>query len=285
MWRSTVIGAGSAFTAFLGLVGLLEGCAFQNGAVALSTPDDESVSASRPQGLSSYTAEYTWQQTRHSQKMLPSRGSVCFLTNVQGKFRGDSEMVKVSNVNGFWWVTGRSHQDGVGASARCFPYDSSKVVATQIGRSSNPGPLDLGDHAFCALSRVSGDFGSQGDEVKVYQASTGHWFLQTSATSSGLNGGAICLDDVPAAPLNVGQALDVIANQTTIIAANLSQGQAQATEPLKGAACFLTRMTGNFSSPGQRVDTHVAGTPGGPWNFYLRAAGEPSIAASAMCLE
>jgi len=271
--------------ALLGLSSALGGCVLQGGGVPLSTADDEAVAADSGQGLSAYTAEYTWERNQPSRRMLAAHGSVCFLTGVHGKFKGKFEMVKISNVRGYWYVTGISNQPGVGASARCFKYDSAKVIATRYNESAGGEDLDLGAHRFCALSRVSGNFASDSDVVSVYRAGDGHWYLQTAATSSGVNGGAICLDDDPATPLRTSRIADVAAGDTQVIAANLSPKQAQQTEPLKGAACFLTRMTGNFSAEGASVQTFVAPTANGTWNYYLRATGaEPGIASSGACL-
>ena len=270
--------------AFLGLLSALGGCALQGGAVPLSTADDEAPAASSGEGLHSYTSEYTWERKQHSTRMLSSTGSVCLLTGIHGKFRGASEMVKISNVHGFWYLTGISHQAGVGASARCFPYDSSKVVAAQFNESTSAADLDLGAHRLCGLSRVAGDF--EGDDVvRVYQADNGHWFLQTTAVGSGVNGGAVCLDDDPAAGnLRVSREFSVNLGEPAIIVNNLSPERAEPTEPLKGPACFVTRMTGDFSSPNEGVETYPAAA-GGAWNFYLRAKGAaPSVAGSGVCI-
>jgi hypothetical protein len=277
------IRAGVGFTALLGFASAVGGCALQAG-TGISTPDDEAVSAPAASGLTSYTAEYTWEQGKPSKRMLPSATSVCFLTGIHGKFSSTGERVKVSNVHGFWYLTGSSHQVGVGATARCFPYDGSKVVATQVNESAAASDLDLGAHRVCALSRVSGEFQGSGDVVEVYQASDGHWFLHTSAASGGLTGGALCLDDVATAALGVSPILEARAGSAVIAATNLTLGQPQPTEPLKGPACFLTRMTGKFSGPGETVATFPAQVAGA-WNFYLRAQGSsPDVAASGVCL-
>jgi hypothetical protein len=215
--------------------------------------------------------------------MLPSSGYVCFLTGVHGKFRGTSEMVKISNVRGYYYLTGISKQVGVGGSARCFPYDSTKVVATQIHQSIQNGDLDLGVHRLCALSRVSGDFEGS-DEVKIYQAGNGHWFMQVFASGSGINGGALCLDDDPAVTFRTSREYSVQSGDPLIIAGNLRPDHTLPTEPLKGPACFLTSMAGKFSSRDEGVEAYVASAKGS-WNYYLRAKGsEPSVATSGVCL-
>jgi hypothetical protein len=284
MSHSNRIRANWAFTALLGVASGLGGCALQAG-TGISTPDDEVVAAPSTSVLTSYTAEYTWEQGKPSKRMLPSTGSVCFLTGIHGKFSSTSERVKVSNVRGFWYLTGSSQQIGVGATARCFSYDAAKVVATQVNYSSAASDLDLGAHRVCALSRVSGDFQGNGDVVKIYLAQSGHWFLQTTASSTGLNGGALCLDDAPTVALGVSRILDAKAGDALIAAANLAPNQAEPTEPLKGPACFLTRMTGKFTGASDRVDTHVASTATRTWNYYLRAqASGPSVETSAVCV-
>jgi len=274
------------FAALLALlVSGTSGCILQGGATQISTADDESVAVDSGQGLSAYTREYTWERGRRSTRMLASNGSICFLTGIHGKFRGMSEMVKISNVRGYWYVTGISNQPGVGATARCFKYDSAKVIQTQFNEAARLEDLDLGAHRFCALSRVSGSFESEQDVVQVYLASNGHWFLRTAATSSGLNGGALCMDDDPTIPLRVGRVADIEAGDTQVIAANLLPDKTKPTEPLAGPACFLTRMTGNFSGEGGSVQTFVSASANGTWNYYLRAASsEPGVASSAACL-
>ncbi len=275
-------------TALLALLSGLDGCVLQGGSVPLSTADDEAVAADTSQGLSSYTHEYAWELNRPSRRMLRSRDSVCFLTGIHGTFRGKADLAKISNVRGYWYVTGVSSQPDFGATARCFKYDLAKVIPTQFNESSAGGEdLDLGAHRLCALSRVSGDFESEADVVKVYLASDGHWFLQTTATSSGVNGGAICLDDDPATPFRTSRIADVAAGDTQVIAFNLVPNEIKKTEPLKGPACFLTRMTGKFSGKGgASVQTFVAPTANGTWNYYLRAAGsEPGVASSGVCAQ
>ena len=269
-------------TALLCLLSALGGCAFQ-GAVPISTADDEPTAADGGQGLSAYTAEYSWEQRQPSKRMLRSNGNACFLTGVHGKFRGTSEMIKISNVRGYYYLTGISNQVGVGATARCFAYDSSKVVATQFHQSSAAGDLDLGVHRVCALSRVSGDF-EGGDEVRVYQASDGHWFLQLIATGSGINGGALCLDEDAGVAFKLSREYSVQSGEPVVIAANLRPDHTEPTEPLKGPACFLTSMAGKFSSRDDGVEAYVASAKGA-WNFYLRAKGaESSVATSGVCL-
>jgi hypothetical protein len=251
----------------------------------VSTADDETVAVDSGQGLSAYTNEFTWERGRRSTRMLRSNDSVCFLTGIHGKFRSMSDMVKVSNVRGNWYVTGTSKQPEVGATARCFKYDSAKVIQTQFNESARLQDLDLGAHRFCALSRVSGHFQSDQDVVRVYLASNGHWFLQTSAASSGVNGGALCLDDAPATPLHAGRTTDVQGGDLQVLAENLIPHETKPTEPLKGPACFLTRMAGNFSGAGANVQTFVAASANGTWNYYLRATGsEPGVASSGACL-
>jgi hypothetical protein len=283
MSHSNRIRTDFAFTALLGFATALGGCALQAG-TGISTPDDEAVSAPTASALTSYTAEYTWEQGKPSKRMLPSASNVCFLTGIHGKFSSTAERVKVSNVGGFWYLTGSSHQVGVGGTARCFPYDGAKVVATQVNESSAASDLDLGAHRVCALSRVSGDFQGNGDAVEIYLASDGHWFLHTSGASGELNGGALCLDDAPKTTLGVSQILDAKAGDSVIAAANLAPNQPQPTEPLKGSACFLTRMTGKFTGPGEGVETFSA-QAAGAWNFYLRAKGSSKdVGASGVCL-
>jgi len=272
--------------ALLGLVSGLDGCVLQGGSMPISAPDDEAVAVDRSQGLGSYTAEYSWPRGRFSTRMVRSTGSVCFLTGIHGKFRGTSDMVKISNARGYWYVTGISNEPGIGATARCFKYDSSKVVGTRFHESAAGDDLDLGVHRFCALSRVSGAFESDGDVVKVYRASDGHWFLQTTATSTGVNGGAICLDDDPATPFRTSRIADVAAGDTQVLAENLIPNETKQTEPLKGPACFLTRMTGKFSGEGGSVQTFVASAVNGTWNYYLRAVGsDPGVATSGACVQ
>lgn len=283
MSYSNRIRIGFASTALFALASVLGGCALQAG-TGISTPDDEVNAAFTASALTSYTAEYTWEQGKPSKRMLPSASNVCFLTGIHGTFASTAERVKISNVHGFWYLTGSSHQVGVGATARCFPYDGSKIVATQINESTAGSDLDLGAHRVCALSRVSGAFQSNGDVVKVYPGDNGHWFLQTTTAATAVNGAALCLDDMPTAALGVSRILEAKAGDAVLAAANLAPNQALPSEPLRGSACFLTRMTGKFADPGDRVEAFPA-QAAGAWNFYLRAQGSsPDVATSAICL-
>jgi len=267
--------------AVLGLISALGGCAFQ-GAVPISTADDEPTESTSAQGLSAYSAEFSWEQGHRATRMARSDGNACFLTGVHGKFRGPSELIKISNVGGYYYLTGFSRQAGVGATARCFAYDPAKVLRTKFHKSTIPGDLDLGVHRMCALSRVSGDFEGS-DEVRVYQADNGHWFLQLVAFGSGINGGAVCLDDDPAVPFRASREFSVQSGEPLIIARNLRPDHTGPSEPLKGPACFLTSMAGNFASPDDRVEAYVASAKGA-WNFYLRATGPELSVASSVCV-
>jgi hypothetical protein len=93
------------------------------------------------------------------------------------------------------------------------------------------------------------------------------------------------LDDAPATPLHAGRTTDVQGGDLQVLAENLIPHETKPTEPLKGPACFLTRMAGNFSGAGANVQTFVAASANGTWNYYLRATGsEPGVASSGACL-
>ena len=62
----------------------------------------------------------SWDQENPTTKtLIRSDEGVCFLTMVRGKFEGGREWLKVYEKDGYWYLAGESHQEGVMAEATC----------------------------------------------------------------------------------------------------------------------------------------------------------------------
>src|SRR5687768_37679 len=73
--------------------------------------------------------EYHWWQERGFPTVMGSvAGRACFLTRMTGNFEGGGEYIHVVARDGFWYLTGHSLQEGVGASARCVDQVQSNGV-------------------------------------------------------------------------------------------------------------------------------------------------------------
>ena len=55
-------------------------------------------------------------------EMIGTNEGFCYLTEVKGYFRGGAEAVWIRTRGGSWYLGGKSNQDGVGASARCWKW-------------------------------------------------------------------------------------------------------------------------------------------------------------------
>ncbi len=78
-----------------------------------------------PSGYSRYiTSPATWNQGEKFVRLMKGTEGFCTFTEIHGGFYGNGEEVAIfyNSEDGFWYLGGRSQQDGVGATARCFVY-------------------------------------------------------------------------------------------------------------------------------------------------------------------
>lgn len=66
---------------------------------------------------------YRWSQGALAVPLLPVSQGICYLTGIQGNFRGAGESVQITQSGGSWLLSGASMQTGVRAEARCLSYD------------------------------------------------------------------------------------------------------------------------------------------------------------------
>lgn len=71
--------------------------------------------------LNPKTFEY-WGHGESEVEMIGTNEGFCYLTRVTGKFKGGGEAVWIHVKGGSWYLGGKSQQDGVGASARCWKW-------------------------------------------------------------------------------------------------------------------------------------------------------------------
>lgn len=73
----------------------------------------------------SESKDFSWYQGQAEVKMIKKGGGICFLTYVSGKFEGGEEAVSIFEKQGYWYLEGRSHQEGVSARAVCWEFPSA----------------------------------------------------------------------------------------------------------------------------------------------------------------
>jgi hypothetical protein len=128
---------------------------------------------------------FSWHQGQGPKTIATESDSVCVLTEVQGKFRGGGEYVRVEvGSDGYWRLEGHSMQEGVAATAYCFAKSaflangSARWVSPEFvvndktsGCNGNSVQTWWGDAA-TMLSGVSGEFRGGGERAYINQSPT-----------------------------------------------------------------------------------------------------------------
>ena len=66
---------------------------------------------------------FHWEQGQSAVKLIKSTEGFCFLTKVTGRFEGGGEAVRLwINADGYWYLGGDSHQQGVSAECAVLKY-------------------------------------------------------------------------------------------------------------------------------------------------------------------
>jgi hypothetical protein len=63
---------------------------------------------------------YSWNQGQGPKKLELVSTHICVLNKVAGDFDGGGEEVKIYQANGYWYISGKSQQSGVGGQSYCF---------------------------------------------------------------------------------------------------------------------------------------------------------------------
>lgn len=184
------------------------GMAFATAATACGGTFDEEgmdgeTTATATEAIS-YTNSVSWRQGQVSQALGNVSNSVCFLTEVQGRFAGDGEEVGIFGVSpGAWHLGGKSQQSGIGASARCLTgrppssytqpqYWHQGEPRLALGRTVN-GNFVQADGAYsCFLTAMRGRFDGFGEEIRT-TFEDGKWWLTGKSQQGGVRAGAQCV--------------------------------------------------------------------------------------------
>lgn len=193
----------------------------------------------------------------------------CFLTEVQGRFEGGGEMVRVYQEAGLWKLGGQSYQHGVGARAACIPLNYKGQTLTVSNEHSWDQRIlarDMGSAAnqVCLLTYVSGEFDGGAERVEAFIDGGGRWQLTGSGARPGIAAKAHCVN-------------------TRYRSGPHYWNQGSGRLPIAPAnewACGLTRMRGGFEGSGERVSVYGDGD-----SWYLAGSSlQSGVAASAYCL-
>jgi len=194
----------------------------------------------------SYTQEVSWSQGQLSQGLGHMSNSVCFLTEVRGRFAGDGEEVGIFGVSpGAWHLGGKSMQTGVGGSARCLTgrppssytqpqYWYQGDPALPLGRTVNGNFVQADGSWSCFLTAMRGRFQGFGEEIRT-TFSDGVWWLTGKSQQGGVRAGAQCVQ---------------LPRRTTYTWTHPDAYvilQPEVGLPLQ-MACFLRRVTGYFDA-------------------------------------
>jgi hypothetical protein len=193
-----------------------------------------------------YTAPFSWNQGQPAVGLGSVSNSVCFLTEVKGRFAGEGEEVGIFGVSpGVWHLGGTSLQTGVGATARCLTgrppstytqpqYWDQGTPSVALGRIVNGNFVQADGSDSCFLVSMRGRFDGFGEEIKTTFVD-GKWWLTGKSQQGGVRAGAQCVH---------------LPRRTTYSWTHPSPQQIlqpDVTTPLQ-MACFLSRVTGYFDA-------------------------------------
>lgn len=144
------------------------------------------------------TAETSlWSQGQSEIDLGPVSNRTCFLTHIQGKFRGAGEAVWVRQVGANFKLGGQSLQTGVGAKARCVLRTDASAFADGWNwtQGSPPTPMvqaftENNGYA-CGLTRMTGKFQGSGESIVVNWDTTQR-ILFGSSYQTGVGASANC---------------------------------------------------------------------------------------------
>ena len=153
---------------------------------------------------------YKWSQGEQTTVMsnMDSRYTLCFLSEVSGKFEGGGEHVEVIDRSGTWQLTGGSKQSGVSAAAYCIPTQYYNTYGPSLTREftwdQNTPRVPLGSrtptgygYSSCFLTRIKGKFEGWGERVNVFSdGSSGfvpaEWYLDGTSYQFDVGASARC---------------------------------------------------------------------------------------------
>jgi hypothetical protein len=260
-------------------------CALAAGCLAIDDPEalqgsderadidsellDDGIAASEI-SVNYHVSASPWWYQGNAPVILGSINDVfCFLTDVQGRFEGGGEVVKVYQEGGWWKLGGQSYQEGVGGRAACIPLNykgQTLTVSKEYSWDQSSLATYMGSAAnrVCLLTHVSGEFDGGAERVEAFIDGSGSWQLTGSGARPGIAAKAHCVN-------------------TSSRSGPHHWDQNLAPQPISlanGWTCGLTRMRGGFEGGGERVSVHVSGT----WWYLDGSSLQSGVAATAYCL-
>jgi hypothetical protein len=221
--------------------------------------------------IESATSAYTtfeWQQGWAAVPMGSTSDRFCFLTAVQGRFKGGGESVQVYISGGSWWLGGSSQQEAVAARALCIPRNhrgQTLSVSKEYRWSQGAYATHMGSDSdrVCFLMYVTGRFEGGGEQVEAYR-SGGSWWLGGTSYQKGVQAGARCVNTrYREGPYYWTQ------GQAPVLMSNANQWM-----------CGLTKVAGRFNGGGERVNAFVSGS----WRYLGGSSHQKGVSSAAYCL-
>ena len=186
-------------------------------------------------------AEYTWQQGLQPSFMESEANSICYLTGVSGKFRGAGESVKIERLNGYYYLNGSSHQEGIQAWAMCIEnQESGTLGADYTWNQMMQLPIIMKDSRSntCYLTGLSGKFMGGGEMVEITNSGN-LWILSGISSQTGVSANANCISSK---------------DSNLHVTFEWSQGQAPVTMTnTQTSICVLQKVRGAFSGGAESV--------------------------------
>lgn len=226
-----------------------------------------------------------------------TQNTVCFLAEMTGKFRGFGESIKTvrvttpnaSHPSAGWYLEGGSGQVGIQTRARCIATPFANWSWEVSWPSPTGGNVQIGVKRACFLTRIEGDFQGGAEFLQLVRTpvsgtSNFTWSFNGGYHSTGVRGGAICLDaSTNMAPMEVG------GNTIQTLAFNVPpDSNVLPTQNVNGGpACFLTHVQGKFSGGGETIVVfkYTFGIPSQQTNIrFDTRTSQPGMLAGAGCV-
>jgi len=173
----------------------LEGKGQQEGIAAKAV----SISSITPAVFGSGVKQYEWTNGQAPVRMLNKNEGVCFLSGLSGRFAGYGEEVRVRLADdGYWYLGGQSGQADLKAKAIGIEWTASGAAGVEIKEHSwsvgKPAvKLLRKEEGFCFLASVSGVLAGSGEQLRVYLADDGYWYLAGQSGQDALSARAIAV--------------------------------------------------------------------------------------------
>lgn len=224
----------------------------------------------------------------------------CVLTGFSGKFMGTGEQVGIWRDANYWYIGGKSQQQGVNAYAYCFPrskftssapgavrWSSDDLRLARNGQGCHSATkLAWWGDAMTAVARISGALRGLGERVEVQQSMSAN--LPSQLVTSTCKG----VLDVTAHSLFIGKPGGV----KPMIGAGpdgnpfpvghefvLDHDGEVAMSNAKTSACYLTGISGTFNGNGESVRI-AAWENDNRWRLIVKHGSGQGVRAKARCI-